>query len=630
MTTANLTIVDNETVIQYLSVGESDFVFPFPILSSDELKVSVNQAEKMISVDYTVSGVGDAAGGTVSFLTPTTAGQQITLWVQLPIKRLTGFALGASTLLPEALNSEFVRQVRVDQMLRRDIGRALRVHIDDPQSGQDLQLPTASVRAGKFLRFADTNGNPEVATGLDQDQVLSQSVIGGFLYGVQTPAESSAGITPSNVAYPERNLLRYAGILADGVTDCTNAILTVCNAMGGKFLLPHNVLYDRPALIAGLDTDVVIFDESVINDFRSAGETTKHVGIVSSDEAVSDTHWAVDSGHHAIITLNNFGTAGSTSAAQRKATLLWAAGQFALGTAAKRGFRGAALLQFTQAPGDTIWTLNLRSLAPWNAIAGQYEEWAQGQTIVGVGNYRVYGDNHYVSATSGTHITGANPPVHTTGTVSDGVVDWTWVDSSDRSLLTLDQHGRWLLGSGAFGATWRHKVSPTDPNGTYAFEGEAKGASAVAQLKLIPTGAGSAASPQPFIRAQDGVGLRVMKSDSSTDLARFSDTGGLAVKQLELLSGVAADADTTPSVAGVSTLYLSNTGATAITALDDGVDDQLVVVVATNGNSTINSSATLLLTGSANQALTAWSSITFKKIPAAISNRWVEIARSLK
>ncbi len=47
--------------------------------------------------------------------------------------------------------------------------------------------------------------------------------------------------------------------------------------------------------------------------------------------------------------------------------------------------------------------------------------------VVAVGAYRYFGLNVYVAATAGT--TGATNPVHTSGTVSDGSVDWTYVTS---------------------------------------------------------------------------------------------------------------------------------------------------------------------------------------------------------
>jgi len=142
MTTANLSITDTETVIQYTSVGETAFLYDFPILSTDEIRVSVDQVLKTLGVDFTVSGVGDAGGGTVTFLSATTIGERITIWQDMPFKRLTGFATGAAVLAGTALNTEFARQVRHDQQVRREIGLALRLAVDDPQQGQDMIIPT--------------------------------------------------------------------------------------------------------------------------------------------------------------------------------------------------------------------------------------------------------------------------------------------------------------------------------------------------------------------------------------------------------------------------------------------------------------------------------------------------------
>lgn len=243
MTTANLAVADNETVVQYTSVGESEFDFPFPILSSSELKVSVNGSLKTVGVDYTVSGVGDSAGGSIEFNDPTTAGQLVTLWLDMPIQRVTGFSLGAATLLPQALNSEFARNTRIDQMLRRDIRRSLRVPVDDAEAGQDLELPTASVRANKYLRFG-AGGNPEVAEQLEEGTTLSLSAIGGYLYP-QTPAELALGITPSRIWYPEGNVLRYGAIDSNSSLDAgtngnaiRNAARVIAEKGGGTVFFP--------------------------------------------------------------------------------------------------------------------------------------------------------------------------------------------------------------------------------------------------------------------------------------------------------------------------------------------------------------------------------------------------------
>jgi hypothetical protein len=221
MTTANLAVADNDTVIQYEATASQDeFDFNFPILSGSELKVSVDQVLKTLGVDYTIDGLGDAAGGTITFVDPLDGGELVTLWLEMPISRLTGFALGAATLLPQALNTEFARQVRIDQMLRRDIGRSLRVPVDDPEQGQSLLLPTASARAGKYLRFATPSGNPEVATELAAGTTLSQSTIGEYFYP-QSDAEALLSIV--NFFKPYGHVERY-GTYVDASTDFSAAI----------------------------------------------------------------------------------------------------------------------------------------------------------------------------------------------------------------------------------------------------------------------------------------------------------------------------------------------------------------------------------------------------------------------
>lgn len=445
----------------------------------------------------------------------------------------------------------------------------------------------------------------------------------------QTAAEIAAGVTPVNYSYAPMELGPRYGIVADGITDNTAMMLAVANAFtaGGLFTVPYGVKYNRSTLIASLHTNIVLFDLSLINDYSSAGETNKHVGITSSDNAVNDTHWHINSGHHAVMDLNNFGTAGSTSATNRLMSIIFNSGQFALGGATKQGYRPGAINQWAKSPSGNFWIWHLRSFAPWVSVAGNYENWAQGQVIAGAGVYRASSVGHYISTGAGT--TGSTEPVHTSGTVSDGGVSWTYVDSIDRTVFSTDEYGRWLTGSGSGANTWEHKVGSTDPNGNYVMRLVSRGVSKTADHILVPTDGSNTETAVPFIRADATVGRRIMKSDASTDLARYTDTG-YAVKKLQLLSVTATNNSTTPSTTGASTLFLTNSSATSITTLTGAVDDDIVVLIATNANTTLVSSATFLLTGSANIALTAYSSVTMKKVPVSISDRWVEIARSIK
>lgn len=220
---ANLAINDNASVIQYTSVGESAFIFPFEILTNAELNVSVDQVDKTLGVDFTVSGIGDEGGGTVTFVAPTTAGEVITIWSDIPIQRLTGFATGAATLLGEDLNTEFAELIRIAKNIERDTGRALRLDVDDPVSNQDMELGLLSLRLGKYLRFNEITGKPEFGTLEVTDTVLTQQSIGQILFPA-TAAELADGI--AIVDYSERPgcFARYFANTSPGVTDATTEL----------------------------------------------------------------------------------------------------------------------------------------------------------------------------------------------------------------------------------------------------------------------------------------------------------------------------------------------------------------------------------------------------------------------
>jgi hypothetical protein len=84
-----------------------------------------------------------------------------------------------------------------------------------------------------------------------------------------------------------------------------------------------------------------------------------------------------------------------------------------------RYFAGQEILKSNPASGQT---------EGWRVTTGGYgaaTAWANGQTIVGTYQVRKNGGNVYLAASTGT--TGATPPTHTSGTVSDGGVNWTYL-----------------------------------------------------------------------------------------------------------------------------------------------------------------------------------------------------------
>lgn len=218
----NLAVADRETVNQFVSTGETAFTTDFPILSSLEVRVSVNGEAQTLGVDFTLSSIGQSSGFTVTFMAATTPGDIIAVWLDMPIARSTGFSEGAAVILGSALNTEFARQVRQDQMLRRDIRRSLRLSPDDPNGSVDMVLPAQSDRVGMFLGF-DSAGRPVPLSGTGADSALrtdlASSATGkGFrLIGVpRTDDEVEAGITPTDTTFFDYDDRRYGNTLRTG------------------------------------------------------------------------------------------------------------------------------------------------------------------------------------------------------------------------------------------------------------------------------------------------------------------------------------------------------------------------------------------------------------------------------
>lgn len=92
-----------------------------------------------------------------------------------------------------------------------------------------------------------------------------------------------------------------------------------------------------------------------------------------------------------------------------------------------------------------------------------YLQWASSQAgIVSGINYIFNGLNIYIASSSGT--TGSTAPTHTSGTVSDGGVSWTYVDSFTTAVGTLWNHvadnivRRFAISAYSDADNWQHSV----------------------------------------------------------------------------------------------------------------------------------------------------------------------------
>ena len=204
--------------------------------------------------------------------------------------------------------------------------------------------------------------------------------------------------------------------------------------------------------------------------------------------------------------------------------------------------------------------------------------WRTGKVVV-IGDNLTNNNDIFIAASAG--ICGSTPPTHTSGTVSDGVVDWTFTYSpayqtvrathmfGDRSDMPVLGHPNartqflkdYLIGWGA--------------NGNYL---DVDGA-IVASIKAASTSGG--ANKWLHIETSGG-GYKRFSQDQNWEQNIGSAMASQVLTSLDLVTSI--------DVSGMTTLRFDNSGSTAITNFTGGVSGQRLRLVSTNTNTSITHS----------------------------------------
>lgn len=160
--------------VQYVGDGvQTAFTYPFPIFTTEDLTVMVNSAK--LSSGFTVSGVGQTAGGTVAFAAAPASGAAVTLLRRTPIERVTDFS-ESGPLSARALNREF--DVLTAGLQQTAADQALMLRYADEDLPAFATLPLRAARAGKLLAF-DGNGAPAPRDPVDEEALSTYSPAAG-------------------------------------------------------------------------------------------------------------------------------------------------------------------------------------------------------------------------------------------------------------------------------------------------------------------------------------------------------------------------------------------------------------------------------------------------------------------
>lgn len=231
------------------SAGQTVFPYTFRVFAAGDLLVERVRAgvttTLTLTTDYTVSGVGNDAGGNVTLTAPSLAGDVLAIVSAQPDQRTTDFT-ESGDFRAAAVNAEFDRIWIGIQQLQQELRRQLTAPVSDA-IGLSYRLPLQAERAGKLLGF-DGTGQPTLATGASiggvsisnfGSQIISAAageIVRGLI-GAASPAEVSASITAAVAA---EAAARAAAIAALPFTEYAESPeITIVN--DGPWLFKHEL-----------------------------------------------------------------------------------------------------------------------------------------------------------------------------------------------------------------------------------------------------------------------------------------------------------------------------------------------------------------------------------------------------
>lgn len=226
---------------------QNAYPFSFKVFASgDVLVVQTDDTgvENPLAVGthYTVALNADQEknpGGIVSLSTALPAGYLLTVSSAIPLTQ------GASIpnmggFYPKVIEQALDKLTIAQQQIADVMGRCIRFAFSD--AGANGSLPTAGVRAGKFLAF-DAGGNPTAATGTGADAALRTDLASSASgSGLIAFVHAGLGVVKRTVLDVLRDQVRIKdyGVVADDATDDTAAIQRAINTVAAAAAFDGN------------------------------------------------------------------------------------------------------------------------------------------------------------------------------------------------------------------------------------------------------------------------------------------------------------------------------------------------------------------------------------------------------
>lgn len=233
------------------------FAFTFRILAATDLVVTTRDTTTGVETtlaypaDYSVTGVGARAGGSITLTDPLEVGHALTIRRVRPLTQTTDIR-NQGPFLPEIHEDAFDHLLMIDQQQQDQIDRAVLLPATIPATGFDLHLPSPA--AGKALAWNSdgtglTNAEAQPVESLDMIPVADEGDFGvGALLHLFSGGISKALRLDRLVGWVLRLRGIYAvtdpkfGAIGDGVSNDQPAFAAAISALetagGGTLYVP--------------------------------------------------------------------------------------------------------------------------------------------------------------------------------------------------------------------------------------------------------------------------------------------------------------------------------------------------------------------------------------------------------
>ena len=150
-----MTVADNTSRNQYsATAGQTIFSYTFEIVDKDDLVVLQNGTTLSEGTDYSVAGVGDNSGGTITLTAGATLNDIMTLYRDMPYARNQNYT-NSGDFLASDVNDDFDNLWLAGEQTNRSFDQSVRRPITDSTT-ISMELPDAATRANKYLSFSPT------------------------------------------------------------------------------------------------------------------------------------------------------------------------------------------------------------------------------------------------------------------------------------------------------------------------------------------------------------------------------------------------------------------------------------------------------------------------------------------